>query len=661
MGARRAQCWLALLAFLTSVRSDVLPGSYPQDYPHKPLEPFSPAWQSYFQVTEKLPNVTFPVGRNWAGNIPVNRPDHPNDTLFFWAWESKLGSLTATAGESTEPWGIWLNGGPGSSSMIGLFFENGPLHIREDHSTVPNNYSWDRLADYVWVDQPVGTGFSTADSDGYVRDEDQMGQDFMGFLSNLVKVFPSLKTRPLHLTGESYAGTYIPYIAKAYFSMEDPPVNLSRIAIGDGAIGSGFEFEMLPVLSVIETYPQLIGYDRQVYAYFKEQTHLCGYDLNLTYPQAAPFPSLNPPFPSLDGALARRRRAHKTRLFKQALKQDVLERRAGVVRRSTPEDEARLARRDEWKRDLAGRANGTIDTWYLCDLFDEMIDYAVNFSLPWKGHDWMTGFDVYNIPDALQPEAPMDASVFLNNNHTRAAIHAPTSKDWVESIDYPFGNVLEAYDPSPEPMVFLTELATNATRHGVQVIIYSGNDDSLVAHLSSEIVIQNTTFGGIQGFTRRPSTPWYGDDGVRAGIVHQERNWTYVLFENAGHLVAQQQPERAYVFAREFILGNNQTGLVTNASGDVTVIGGEDSALAGPVLPGQLGIYVGSGMTQSTYTYPSATISAWSSFFATATVHATPAGSVPAGAGVPSKTSGAVGRYASGWWFVGVLGVALVL
>ena len=59
-----------------------------------------------------MPNVTFPLGRNWAGNIPVNRPGHPNNTLFFWGFEKEEGSLTAAADERQgEPWGIWLNGG----------------------------------------------------------------------------------------------------------------------------------------------------------------------------------------------------------------------------------------------------------------------------------------------------------------------------------------------------------------------------------------------------------------------------------------------------------------------------------------------------------------------------------------------------------------------
>lgn len=69
---------------------------------------------------------------------------------------------------------------------------------------------------------------------------------------------------------------------------------------------------------------------------------------------------------------------------------------------------------------------------------------------------------------------------------------------------------------------------------------------------------------------------------------------------------------------REFILGNNRTGLVTNSSGTVVVVGGENAALAQPVLSGQAGIFAGSGTTQSTYFYPSATVAAWDSFIATA-------------------------------------------
>ncbi|KZP30619.1 alpha beta-hydrolase [Athelia psychrophila] len=613
-----AKALLALLALACSAVAQSnfsLPSTWPQVYPGQPNATYGPTWQSYFEVTDPLPNITWcpprTLPRSFAGNMPVQRAGHPNDTLFFWGFEKENGSLTASAHERLdEPWGIWLNGGPGSSSMAGLTLENGPIHINDDYSISANNYSWDTIADYVWIDQPVGTGWSTADATGYVADEDQMGIDFFNFLDNLVKVFPSLAKRPLHLTGESYAGTYIPYITKTYFGLKNPPVNLAKIAIGDGTLGSGVTFEILPVIAIIETYPQLIGYDTEVYSWFKEQEHLCGYDLNLTYPQTGGhFPDLQLVAPTdPNGPGARFKSKTSVRLSKAAFVKDV---------------NTRLAKREEGgaqlqklKRDLTGRANGTIDSWYGCDLYNEVIEYAVNYTYPWnlQAKDG-SGFDVYNIPDALFPAAPQDPSVFLNDNRTRTAIHAPTSFDWVESIEYPFGNGSALGDPSVEPMAFLSELATNATKHNVGVVIYSGNDDSLVSHRGSEVVIQNTTFGGIQGFTRKPSTPWYDLSGTFAGIIHQERNWTYALVKGAGHLVPFYQPQSAYALAQQFIFGSNRTGFVSSSG----VVGGESKALSGDILPeADAPIFIGSAVTQSSVYGASATVAAWNAFIATA-------------------------------------------
>ena len=65
-----------------------------------------------FQVTEPLPGVDFALPNNYAGNIAVQREGHPNDTLFFWAFEHNAGSLTAATGQNSDtPWAIWLNGG----------------------------------------------------------------------------------------------------------------------------------------------------------------------------------------------------------------------------------------------------------------------------------------------------------------------------------------------------------------------------------------------------------------------------------------------------------------------------------------------------------------------------------------------------------------------
>ena len=123
---------LALGTFVLGQQSNI-PNTWPHAWPGQPRGDFSPKWQKCeglssfnlfllnscnrldFEVTHPLPNITHRlphVPRNFAGNIPVNRAGHPNDTLFFWGFESKPGSLTRPAHERTEdPWIIWLQGG----------------------------------------------------------------------------------------------------------------------------------------------------------------------------------------------------------------------------------------------------------------------------------------------------------------------------------------------------------------------------------------------------------------------------------------------------------------------------------------------------------------------------------------------------------------------
>ncbi|VDK68119.1 unnamed protein product, partial [Cylicostephanus goldi] len=62
---------------------------------------------------------------------------------------------------ATAPLLLWLNGGPGSSSLEGLFFENGPFRIGKDGFTVTSNpYSWNKFANVLYLESPVGVGYS---------------------------------------------------------------------------------------------------------------------------------------------------------------------------------------------------------------------------------------------------------------------------------------------------------------------------------------------------------------------------------------------------------------------------------------------------------------------------------------------------------------------
>jgi len=72
-----------------------------------------------------------------------------NNDIFYWLFESR-------SNPSTDPLIIWLNGGPGASSLISLFLENGPFRILDDLTLVENAFSWNNKANIVFVDHPVG-------------------------------------------------------------------------------------------------------------------------------------------------------------------------------------------------------------------------------------------------------------------------------------------------------------------------------------------------------------------------------------------------------------------------------------------------------------------------------------------------------------------------
>lgn len=150
------------------------------------------------------------------------------DDMFYWLFDARNSPETA-------PLVIWLTGGPGCSSELALFYENGPYTINDDLSLKSNPFSWNSFANLLYVDQPVGTGFSKAKNPThYARNEEMVAENFYRFLIKFFAKYPSLKGTSLYITGESYAGHYIPAIADYIVQHPDESINLSGVAIGNG-------------------------------------------------------------------------------------------------------------------------------------------------------------------------------------------------------------------------------------------------------------------------------------------------------------------------------------------------------------------------------------------------------------------------------------------
>lgn len=154
--------------------------------------------------------------------------------MFFWNFQSEF---TTTEREKTV---LWLNGGPGCSSMDGAVMEVGPFRAKDKNTLEPNPGAWSRNANMLFVDQPIGVGFSTADTDSYIHELSEMAADMITFLKEYIKVFPEVQNHEFYIAGESYAGQYIPYIAKAIIdennNQKETWMDLKGVMIGNGWI-----------------------------------------------------------------------------------------------------------------------------------------------------------------------------------------------------------------------------------------------------------------------------------------------------------------------------------------------------------------------------------------------------------------------------------------
>ncbi|XP_008220190.1 PREDICTED: serine carboxypeptidase II-3-like [Prunus mume] len=183
---------------------------------------------------EALPGQ--PAGVNfdqYAGYVTVD--PKAGRALFYYFVESPHNS-------STKPLVLWLNGGPGCSSLgYGAMEELGPFRVSSDNRTLyRNDYAWNKVANVIFLESPAGVGFSYSNtsSDYESVGDKQTAKDSYTFLVNWLERFPQYKPRDFFIAGESYAGHYVPQLAHTILSQnkitnQTKIINLKGIAIGN--------------------------------------------------------------------------------------------------------------------------------------------------------------------------------------------------------------------------------------------------------------------------------------------------------------------------------------------------------------------------------------------------------------------------------------------
>ncbi|KAF0526244.1 prepro-carboxypeptidase Z [Gigaspora margarita] len=190
-----------------------------------------------------------PTVKQYSGYIQTS----DGSNMYFWFLESRNNP-------TSSPLPLFINDGPGCSSMIGLFQELGPCSsLPNGTNTTINPYSWNNVSNVLFVDQPVGAGFSYGNN--YLTSSQQAASDLFEFMQIWFAKFPQYASLPFHIFGESYAGHYIPPFAlmilsgtsnllsvnwlNINLSVQKPMMNLKSIGIGDGWIDPMIQYESL--------------------------------------------------------------------------------------------------------------------------------------------------------------------------------------------------------------------------------------------------------------------------------------------------------------------------------------------------------------------------------------------------------------------------------
>jgi serine carboxypeptidase-like clade I len=412
----------------------------------------------------------------------------------------------------STPLVYWSNGGPGASSIFGLMTELGPL-LFSDLSLQTESYketgiptpiynpsSWTKLGSILVFDAPAPVGFSYC-NDEYAgkghscldwTDELSSLNTYLAMQAFYVK-FPALLSRPLYLTGESYAGIYIPTLARRLLQNEPSSgvrMNLKGFAVGDGCLGTD-----TPVCgelgnnSWLDQYFSILflaGHGQLPYSVFQKVVSVCG----------GPAPS--------------------------------------EVRRSSSvtKDCERILQ--EVKDEVGG--------FYEYSLYDDCT---------YKNGILATTLGVTHLEGAVN-DYPCGGGFVLDHYMTlttvKEAFHIP-----IEAQFFSVDNAADfSYTPTePNLRGFYKDVASG--KYGnVRALVYNGDADPAITSFAA----QNWT-GSLGLTEVESWRPWTIDGCRRMGgyVQRYEGSFDFLTIRGAGHMVPTYKPEASFAFLKAWLEG----------------------------------------------------------------------------------------------------------
>eukprot|EP00586_Coscinodiscus_wailesii_P010058 CAMPEP_0172513708 /NCGR_PEP_ID=MMETSP1066-20121228/254569_1 /TAXON_ID=671091 /ORGANISM="Coscinodiscus wailesii, Strain CCMP2513" /LENGTH=521 /DNA_ID=CAMNT_0013294089 /DNA_START=172 /DNA_END=1737 /DNA_ORIENTATION=- len=412
---------------------------------------------------------------------------------------------------------FWSNGGPGASSLFGIFTEIGPLNLSDlslqtkafKRGGIPtplyNSRGWAHLGGILAFDAPAPVGFSYCDEnmsgDGYSCggwDDELAAKNNYLALTAFYEKFPDLRTRPLFLTGESYAGIYIPMLAQKILEEEidagdDEKLNLIGFAVGDACVGeksvcggqSGIKERLFQVLFYA-------GHGQIPWKTYQEVVSACGEMINLNMDQLREDDNCN-----------------------NALNK-VKEQVGGVYEYHLYDD--CVYRNEFMRRQLQ-------DEYYDVSMSEALNDY------PCGG-----GF-------------VMDQ--YLQLGTVKQALNIPQN---VTFFDGDNGDNFNYTESELDLRPFYIDVAKGKykTKNGGQLrmLVYNGDADPAITSFIAHDWTSNLGLEEVE-----PWRPWTVDNCKRMGghVTRYEGSFDFLTIRGAGHMVPTYKPDSAFAFMKAWV------------------------------------------------------------------------------------------------------------
>ena len=202
--------------------------------------------------------------------------DQKGNSMFYWL-------SPARENPDTAPLIIWLEGGPGGSSVSSLFIYLGPLEVKDypfaGEKAKIRKIAWNQKAHVVFPDYPIGVGFSTNTQEHSVFTAKDVKNQMLRFYEGFLKNHPEFKGRPVYVAGESYGGHSVPYMAGALKYSNNTDINLKGIFITSGFVNGADCYNSYPEFAVLnKKYTKIT---ESQYTEFSKLRDLCVHRLDI--------------------------------------------------------------------------------------------------------------------------------------------------------------------------------------------------------------------------------------------------------------------------------------------------------------------------------------------------------------------------------------------